>query len=112
MNAIDPRGEAAGPRASLRAFWTPPALSDPDELRQVRLLFGVVRPLIVSFASLAVVLPIPGVAPGFEGLRSSALLVACIVPFVAAMALAHRGQAKLAGTLVVTTGFLSTVASV
>ena len=47
--------------ARLPRFWSVPEVSDPDVLRDVRLLFGVARPQIVVYAASAVLLAFPGV---------------------------------------------------
>jgi two-component system cell cycle sensor histidine kinase/response regulator CckA len=87
--------------AKLLRFWETPSGGDADARTQQRVLFGIVRSIFVIFLLLSAVLWIPGTSrkPGV----ASAVIVAGILPLLAAIALARRGRLAVAGRLTVVT---------
>jgi PAS domain S-box-containing protein len=97
---------------TLRRLWSIPEVTDPALRREVRLLFGVTRPLLVGYLVAAPLFLVPGVTEAQAGVASTVLLAASALPFAWALFLAHQGRVALASWLVIATGLATQMGSV
>src|SRR5512137_2523917 len=93
--------------AALPRPWAIPDLADPRQLREVRLLFGVARPLAVVYLLSAPIFLVPGISPEAGRWPSVLILALSGILFALAPALARRGQVVLAGWIVIATSLVS-----
>jgi two-component system cell cycle sensor histidine kinase/response regulator CckA len=99
------------PATAPRRPWSIPDLADPTQLREVRLLFGVARPLAVIYLLSAPVFLVPGITLDAGRWPSVLILAGSGAAFALALAMARRGKVVLAGWIVIATSLVSEMAS-